>query len=74
MHWPDGVVTCPISKPPVSGEAAREDGGTLDGEVEVNETYIGGKARKMNTGRRKKMLEGSTSATRGRARWRFLGC
>lgn len=34
-----------------------EDGGTLDGEVEVDETYIGGKARKMNTGRRKKMLE-----------------
>ena len=34
-----------------------EDGGTLNGEVEVDETYIGGKARKMNTGRRKKMLE-----------------
>jgi transposase-like protein len=33
-----------------------EDGGTLDGEVEVDETYIGGKARKMNTGRRKAML------------------
>ena len=35
-----------------------EDGGKLDGEVEVDETYIGGKARKMNTGRRKKMLAG----------------
>jgi transposase-like protein len=33
-----------------------EDGGTLGGEVEVDETYIGGKARKMNTGRRKAML------------------
>ncbi len=35
-----------------------EDGGTLNGEVEVDETYIGGKARKMNTGRRKAMLGG----------------
>jgi transposase-like protein len=35
-----------------------EDGGTLDGEVEVDETYIGGKARKMNTGRRKMLLDG----------------
>jgi transposase-like protein len=33
-----------------------DDGGTLGGEVEVDETYIGGKARKMNTGRRKAML------------------
>jgi transposase-like protein len=33
-----------------------ENGGTLGGEVEVDETYIGGKARKMNTGRRKAML------------------
>jgi transposase-like protein len=37
-----------------------EDGGKLDGEVEVDETYIGGKARKMNTGRRKAMLEDGT--------------
>lgn len=34
-----------------------EDGGTLDGEVEVDETYVGGgplsgKARKMNIGRK----------------------
>jgi transposase-like protein len=34
-----------------------EDGGKLGGEVEVDETYIGGKARKMNTGRRKAMLQ-----------------
>jgi len=34
-----------------------DDGGMLDGEVEVDETYIGGKARKMNTGRRKMMLQ-----------------
>lgn len=37
-----------------------EDGGKLDGEVEVDETYIGGKARKMNTGRRKAMLADGT--------------
>jgi transposase-like protein len=35
-----------------------DDGGTLAGEVEVDETFIGGKARKMNTGRRKMMLSG----------------
>jgi hypothetical protein len=34
-----------------------DGGGKLDGDVEVDETYIGGKARKMNTGRRKAMLE-----------------
>jgi transposase-like protein len=33
-----------------------DEGGTLGGEVEVDETYIGGKARKMNTGRRKALL------------------
>ena len=37
-----------------------DDGGTMNGEVEVDETYIGGKARKMNTGRRKRMLDGGT--------------
>jgi transposase-like protein len=31
-----------------------EDGGTLNGEVEVDKTYIGGKARKINTGRRRR--------------------
>jgi transposase-like protein len=36
------------------------DGGKLSGEVEVDETYIGGKARKMNTGRRKAMLQDGT--------------
>src|SRR5687768_15320608 len=35
-----------------------DGGGMLDGEVEVDETYIGGKARKMNTGRRKVLLDG----------------
>lgn len=36
-----------------------DGGGMLDGEVEVDETYIGGKARKMNTGRRKMNLDGA---------------
>ena len=29
-----------------------EDGGTIDGDVEVDETYIGGKARNMHKGKR----------------------
>lgn len=33
-----------------------DDGGTLDGEVEVDETYIGGKARNMNRQQRAKWL------------------
>src|SRR5438045_7945969 len=36
-----------------------EDGGTLDGEVEVDETYIGGKARNMNRSQRKRNLAGA---------------
>lgn len=36
-----------------------EDGGQLDGEVEVDETYIGGKARNMNRGQRKRNLAGA---------------
>lgn len=35
-----------------------EDGGMLDGEVEVDETYIGGKARNMNRQQRQKWLGG----------------
>src|SRR5438132_7724717 len=35
-----------------------DDGGTLDGEVEVDETYIGGKARNMNRQQRQKHLAG----------------
>ena len=35
-----------------------DDGGTLDGEVEVDETYIGGKARNMNRQQRTKHLAG----------------
>ena len=33
-----------------------DDGGTLNGEVEVDETYIGGKARNMNRSQRKRSL------------------
>lgn len=35
-----------------------DDGGTLDGEVEVDATYIGGKARNMNRQQRQKHLAG----------------
>jgi transposase-like protein len=35
-----------------------EDGGTLNGEVEVDETYIGGKARNMNRQKRERVLAG----------------
>jgi transposase-like protein len=35
-----------------------DTGGTLDGEVEVDETYIGGKARNMNRQQRKRALDG----------------
>jgi transposase-like protein len=36
-----------------------DDGGQLDGEVEVDETYIGGKARNMNRSQRKRNLAGA---------------
>jgi transposase-like protein len=36
-----------------------EDGGFLSGEVEVDETYIGGKARNMNRSQRKRNLAGA---------------
>jgi transposase-like protein len=36
-----------------------DDGGRLDGEVEVDETYIGGKARNMNRSQRKRNLAGA---------------
>jgi transposase-like protein len=36
-----------------------EDGGQLNGEVEVDETYIGGKARNMNRQQRKRNLAGA---------------
>src|SRR5205814_7666791 len=36
-----------------------DDGGKLEGEVEVDETYIGGKARNMNRSQRKRNLGGA---------------
>src|SRR5438552_6757147 len=35
-----------------------QGGGTLDGEIEVDETYIGGKARNMNRQQRRRHLAG----------------
>src|SRR4051812_24555922 len=39
-----------------------EDGGKLGGEVEVDETFIGGKARNMHKGKREKLLKGRSGA------------
>lgn len=36
-----------------------ENGGTLDGEVEVDETFIGGKARNMHIAQRKRRITGT---------------
>jgi transposase-like protein len=36
-----------------------ESGGTLGGHVEVDETYIGGKARNMHKGRRERIIKGT---------------
>src|SRR5215207_4977659 len=36
-----------------------KSGGTLSGEVEVDETYIGGKARNMHKGRRARVITGT---------------
>jgi transposase-like protein len=36
-----------------------ESGGTLSGHVEVDETYIGGKARNMHKGRRARIIKGT---------------
>jgi transposase-like protein len=39
--------------------AMQDGGGTLDGEVEVDETFIGGKARNMHPGKRKEKIHGT---------------
>src|SRR5581483_3647766 len=41
-------------------------GGKLSGEVEVDETYIGGKARNMHKGRKKRVLEGRGGGVAGK--------
>jgi transposase-like protein len=48
------------------GRLAMQDeltGGMLNGEVEVDETYIGGKARNMHASRRRRGLEGGAGKT-----------
>src|ERR1035438_5416348 len=41
-------------------------GGKLGGEVEVDETYIGGKARNMHKGRKDRMLDGKGGGSVGK--------
>lgn len=43
-----------------------DDGGKLSGEVEVDETYIGGKARNMHRGRKAKVMKGKTGGMVGK--------
>lgn len=43
-----------------------QDGAKLGGEVEVDETFIGGKARNMHKGRKKRMLEGKGGSATGK--------
>jgi transposase-like protein len=43
-----------------------ENAGTLSGEVEVDETYIGGKARNMHKDRKARMLSGKGGGTVGK--------
>jgi transposase-like protein len=43
-----------------------KSGGKLGGEVEVDETFIGGKARNMHSERRKRALEGRTAGKHGK--------
>jgi transposase-like protein len=42
------------------------DGGKLSGEVEADETYIGGKARFMHKGRKARMMRGKTGGLAGK--------
>ena len=43
-----------------------DDGGTLGGEVEVDESYIGGKARNMHASRKARMVRGTGGAGSGK--------
>jgi transposase-like protein len=44
-----------------------EDGGKLSGDIEVDETYIGGRARNMSTSRKARMLGGKRGGVAGKA-------
>jgi transposase-like protein len=44
-----------------------EDGGKLSGVVEVDETYIGGKARNMSEGKRQRVMGGDKGGLKGKA-------
>jgi transposase-like protein len=44
-----------------------EDGGKLSGDVEIDETYIGGRARNMSKGRKARLLGGKRGGVAGKA-------
>jgi transposase-like protein len=44
-----------------------EDGGKLSGDIEIDETYIGGRARNMSKGRKARMLSGKRGGVAGKA-------
>src|SRR5205809_1122837 len=48
------------------GMQDEKTGGKLGGEVEIDETYIGGKARNMHASRKRRMLEGKGGGTVGK--------
>lgn len=50
-----------------------EDGGKLGGEVEVDETYIGGKARNMHAAKRSQMLAGGNKQNRWAGKVAVMG-
>ena len=43
-----------------------DDGGKLDGGIEIDETYIGAKARNMHKGKRKRVLQGRKGGLTGK--------
>ena len=68
-HAKDRVVHAPAH--PARDAGRRDGGGKLGGEVEVDETYIGGKARNMHAAKRKTLM--STFARTASRRSRIAG-
>jgi len=63
IRWPDGVVRCPTC----GSERLRlalqsEHGGKMDGTIEADETFIGGKARNKHAAKKRRiMMKGGRS-------------